>query len=66
MVSSHVLHEVEAMTSRVLLIHDGRVLAEGDVREIRDLLDEHPTPSSLRAATRAPGAPWWASPTCCR
>jgi ABC-2 type transport system ATP-binding protein len=48
-VSSHILHEVEAMTRRVLLIHNGRVLAEGDVREIRDLMDEHPHTVSLRA-----------------
>ena len=48
-VSSHVLHEVEAMTRRVLLIHNGRILAEGDVREIRDLMDEHPHTVSLRA-----------------
>jgi ABC-2 type transport system ATP-binding protein len=49
-VSSHILHEVEAMTRRVLLIHNGRVLAEGDVREIRDLMDEHPHTVSIRAA----------------
>ncbi len=49
LVSSHILHEVEAMTRQVLLIHNGRILAEGDVREIRDLLDEHPHTVSLRA-----------------
>jgi ABC-2 type transport system ATP-binding protein len=48
-VSSHILHEVEAMTRRGLLVHYGRILAEGDVREIRDLLDEHPHTVSLRA-----------------
>jgi ABC-2 type transport system ATP-binding protein len=48
-VSSHVLHEVESMTRRVLLIHNGRILAEGDVREIRDLMDEHPHTVALRA-----------------
>jgi ABC-2 type transport system ATP-binding protein len=48
-VSSHILHEVEAMTRRVLLIHNGRILAEGDVREIRDLMDEHPHMVALRA-----------------
>jgi ABC-2 type transport system ATP-binding protein len=48
-VSSHILHEVEAMTRRVLLIHNGRILAEGDVREIRDMLDEHPHTVALRA-----------------
>lgn len=48
-VSSHILHEVEAMTKRVLLVHNGRILAEGEVREIRDLLDEHPHTVALRA-----------------
>ena len=62
-VSSHILHEVEAMTRRVLLIHNGRILAEGDVREIRDLMDEHPHTVALRArdpralAGRIVGAP---------
>ncbi len=51
-VSSHILYEIEAMTRRVLLIHNGRILAEGDVREIRDLMDEHPHTVALRA--RAP------------
>ncbi len=41
-VSSHILHEVEAMTSNILLMHNGEVLAEGDVHQIRDLIDKHP------------------------
>jgi ABC-2 type transport system ATP-binding protein len=49
LVSSHILHEVEAMTRSVLLIHNGRILAEGDIREIRDLMDEHPHTVSLRS-----------------
>jgi ABC-2 type transport system ATP-binding protein len=40
--SSHVLHEVEAVTPRVILINRGRLVAEGHVREIRDLIDAHP------------------------
>jgi ABC-2 type transport system ATP-binding protein len=48
-VSSHILHEVEAMTRRVLLIHNGRILAEGEVAEIRELLDQHPHTVALRA-----------------
>lgn len=40
--STHVLHEVEALTDRVLLIARGQVVAHGRVREIRDLLHEHP------------------------
>ena len=65
MVSSHILHEVEAMTRRVLLIHNGRILAEGDVREIRDLMDEHPHTVSLRARDprRAGRGRWWARRT---
>ncbi len=42
LVSSHVLHELETAIDRVVLIHRGRLLAEGTVEEIRDLLDEHP------------------------
>lgn len=41
-VSSHVLHEIELLTSNILLLHAGRILAEGDVRQIRGLIDEHP------------------------
>ena len=41
-VSSHVLHEVEAMTSNILLINKGRVIADGDVFAIRDMIDGHP------------------------
>src|SRR4029077_18755371 len=42
LVSSHILHEIESMTSNILLINNGRILAEGNVHQIRDLLDEHP------------------------
>jgi ABC-2 type transport system ATP-binding protein len=48
-VSSHVLHEVEALTSDILLMHHGRVLAEGNVHQIRDLIDEHPHTVYVRA-----------------
>jgi ABC-2 type transport system ATP-binding protein len=41
-VSSHVLHEVEAMTDRIALILEGRLIAEGNLYSLRDLLDEHP------------------------
>jgi ABC-2 type transport system ATP-binding protein len=41
-VSSHILHEIEAMTNNILLINNGRILAEGNVHEIRELIDEHP------------------------
>jgi ABC-2 type transport system ATP-binding protein len=41
-VSSHVLHEVQSLTSRIVLMNHGRLVAEGHVREIRDLIDKHP------------------------
>lgn len=41
-VSSHVLNEVEQMTTEILLINKGRLLADGNVYRIRELIDEHP------------------------
>ena len=41
-VSSHVLHEVQGMTNNVVLLNRGRLVAEGDIRQIRDLIDNHP------------------------
>jgi ABC-2 type transport system ATP-binding protein len=53
-VSSHILHEIEAMTSNILLINNGRILAEGNVHQIRDLIDEHPHTVFIRGQdTRA-------------
>lgn len=37
------------MTSNILLINQGRILAEGDVHQIRDLIDEHPHTVHIRA-----------------
>jgi len=41
-VSSHILHEIESMTSNILLINNGRIVAEGNVHQIRELIDTHP------------------------
>jgi ABC-2 type transport system ATP-binding protein len=49
-VSSHILHEIESMTSNILLINQGRILAEGNVHQIRDLIDEHPHTVYIKAA----------------
>jgi ABC-2 type transport system ATP-binding protein len=48
-VSSHILHEIESMTANILLINNGRILAEGDVHHIRDLIDEHPHTVYIKA-----------------
>jgi ABC-2 type transport system ATP-binding protein len=42
LVSSHVLHEIQSLTQRIVLLHRGRLVAEGHVREIRNLIDKHP------------------------
>jgi ABC-2 type transport system ATP-binding protein len=49
-VSSHILHEIESMTTNILLINHGRILAEGNVHQIRDLIDEHPHTVYIRAS----------------
>jgi ABC-2 type transport system ATP-binding protein len=41
-VSSHVLYEIEALTSEIVVLYRGQVLAEGNVYEIRKLIDRHP------------------------
>ncbi|MBL8767673.1 MAG: ABC transporter ATP-binding protein [Planctomycetes bacterium] len=50
LVSSHVLHEVEAMTDAIALMHHGRILAEGKVHEIRNLLKGYPHQIAIECA----------------
>ncbi len=47
-VSSHILHEVEEMTDSIVLINHGRLLAEGNIYEIRRLIDTHPLQVTIR------------------
>jgi ABC-2 type transport system ATP-binding protein len=49
LVSSHILHEIESMTANILLINQGRIVAEGNVHQIRDLIDEHPHTVYIKA-----------------
>ncbi|HEY3158513.1 MAG TPA: ABC transporter ATP-binding protein [Vicinamibacterales bacterium] len=49
-VSSHILHEIEAMTANIVLMDNGRVVAEGNVHQIRGLIDAHPHRVSIRAS----------------
>jgi ABC-2 type transport system ATP-binding protein len=42
LVSSHILHEVQSLTHYVVLLNHGRLVAEGNVRSIRDLIDRYP------------------------
>jgi len=63
-VSSHILFEVEQMTRNILLLHRGRLLATGDLREIRRLIDKHPhririeTPQPRPLAERIAALPY--------
>jgi ABC-2 type transport system ATP-binding protein len=41
-VSSHILHEVQAVTPNIVLLNRGRLVAEGNVRQIRELIDKYP------------------------
>jgi len=42
LISSHVLHELEALVDRVVLVHQGRLLAEGRVEDLRARLTLRP------------------------
>lgn len=52
-VSSHVLHEVERMAGRVLVLVNGRLVAEGPPAEIRRLIDDVPRRVRIEAGAGA-------------
>jgi len=49
-VSSHVLPEIESMTNDIILIHQGKIFAQGDIHYIRDLIDTHPHMISVKCS----------------
>jgi ABC-2 type transport system ATP-binding protein len=46
--SSHVLQEVDVISDQVVLIANGTIVAEGQVRQVRDEIDEHPSQFIVR------------------
>lgn len=50
-VSSHVLPEIEAMTKKIILIHQGKIFAEGNIHYIRDLIETHPHIVSVKCCS---------------
>lgn len=47
-ISSHILHEVDQMSDRVVLINNGYIVAEGEVSGVRDEMEEHPIQYLIR------------------
>ncbi|MED5375496.1 MAG: ABC transporter ATP-binding protein, partial [Candidatus Thermoplasmatota archaeon] len=41
-VSSHILSEIERITEQIVILHNGRLLALGNLHAIRGMLDKHP------------------------
>jgi len=47
-ISSHILHEVDMMSDRVVLLNNGYIVAEGDIHGVRDEMEEHPMQILIR------------------
>lgn len=46
--SSHVLQEVDVISDQVILIANGSIIAEGQIRSVREEMSEHPSQFLLR------------------
>src|SRR5205807_9737115 len=46
--SSHVLHEVDAISDQVIMLSNGYVVAEGQIRSVRNEIREHPAQILIR------------------
>lgn len=47
-ISSHILHEVDVMSDRVVLVNNGYIVAEGNIHGVRDEMEEHPMQILIR------------------
>jgi ABC-2 type transport system ATP-binding protein len=47
-ISSHILHEVDMMSDRVVLVNNGYVVAEGNIHGVRDEVTDHPMQILIR------------------
>jgi ABC-2 type transport system ATP-binding protein len=63
-VSSHILYEVEQMTTHIQLLHKGRIRAQGEIYDIRGMIDTHPhriaisSPNAREIAQKLIGLPY--------
>ncbi|UCF67457.1 MAG: ABC transporter ATP-binding protein [Acidobacteriota bacterium] len=46
--SSHILHEVDLISDSVILLNEGYVVAEGDIRGVRSEMESHPLQIFIR------------------
>ena len=51
-ISSHVLQEVDLISDQVVLIANGMIVAEGQIRDVRDEIDDHPSQYIVRCRDR--------------
>jgi ABC-2 type transport system ATP-binding protein len=47
-ISSHILHEVDAISDQVILLSNGYIVAEGQIHSVRDEISEHPAQILIR------------------
>jgi ABC-2 type transport system ATP-binding protein len=47
-ISSHILHEVDQISDHVVILNQGYVVAEGDIRGLRDEIETHPMQILIR------------------
>jgi len=48
LLSSHILHEVDLLSDRVVLVHHGYVVAEGEIPGVREEIQERPAQVLIR------------------
>ena len=47
-ISSHILHEVDIISDRIVMISNGYVVAEGDIQGVRSEMEDHPMQILIR------------------
>jgi ABC-2 type transport system ATP-binding protein len=48
MISSHILHEVDLISDRIVMLSNGYVVAEGDIQSVRSEMEDHPIQIFIR------------------
>jgi len=49
-ISSHILHEVDAISDQVIMLSNGYVVAEGQIHSVRNEIQEHPAQILIRCS----------------